>query len=65
MYSKILMLLTTCPLFKANVLLILHIGLLTTSFMPSYNNTFIVYCLFVCLMVLNIPFNNISVISYR
>ena len=54
MYSRILMLLKTCPLFKTNMLMILQISLLTTSCMPSYNITFIVYCLFVCLMVLNI-----------
>ena len=54
MYSRILMLLKTCPLFKTNMLMILQISLLTTLFMPSYNITFIVYCLFVCLMVLNI-----------
>ena len=54
MYSRILMLLKTCPLFKTNMLMILQISLLTTSCMPSYNITFIVYCLFVCLMVVNI-----------
>ena len=64
-HSKILMLPKTCPLFKTNMLLILQISILTTSFMPSNNITFIVYCLLVCLMVLNISFNNISVISWR
>jgi hypothetical protein len=54
MYPRILMLLKTCPLFKTNMLMILQISLLTTSCMPSYNITFIVYCLFVCLMVVNI-----------
>jgi hypothetical protein len=49
----------TCPLFKTNMLLNLQISILTTSFMPSNNITFIfVVCLCVwwCLTSLSIIF---------